>query len=304
MTRRPRLVFFGTPPAAVPALAALGQFGRVELVITQPDRARGRSGRPQASAVKEAAEDWGWKVLQPGRAPEIAGELEGVDLAVVVAYGQILPAEMLDIPTRGFVNVHFSKLPRWRGAAPVQRAIQAGDPTTGVTVIQLDAGMDTGDIVAIQDVEIPAGITAGSLMAHLAGAGAGLLASCLPDLLAGTATLAPQPEAGASIAKKVTVDEARLDPFGESAEALERAVRAFHPDPGAWGMVAGGRLKVLAATAVGAELDPGGLSATDAGVLLGTSAGGLLMTAVQPAGKRPMAATDWARGRPALGTWE
>ena len=143
-----RVGFFGTPAAAVPTLAALAAATRVEFVVTRPDKPRGRSGRPRPPAVKEAASEWGIPVHQPERAAEVAASLHGLDLAVVVAYGQILPADMLDIPVHGFVNVHFSELPRWRGAAPVARAILAGDTSTGVDIMQLDPGMDTGDLIA------------------------------------------------------------------------------------------------------------------------------------------------------------
>lgn len=297
--------FFGTPPAAVPSLAALARFGSVEIVVTQPDRPRGRSGRAQPSAIKQAADAWGFEVLQPSRAEEASARLAGIDLAVVVAYGQILPPDLLTIPRRGFVNVHFSKLPRWRGAAPVQRAIEAGDVTTGVTVIQLDAGMDTGDIVAIEEVDVPGNVSAGPLTAHLAGRGAALLTSCLPGLLEGTITAVPQPEAGATVARKVSVQDARLHPDSEPASRLERVVRAFHPDPGAWGMVGGDRIKVLAAAAVfDSDLTPGALVTDERGLVLGTIDGGLLITEVQPAGKRPMPAADWARGRRSLTSWD
>lgn len=304
-SRTPRVAFFGTPPAAVPSLAALAECGEVAFVVTQPDRPRGRSRQPQASAVKEAANDWGLEVLQPDRAEAVADRLEGTSLVVVVAYGQILPATMLTVPVHGFVNVHFSKLPRWRGAAPVQRAIEAGDETTGVTVIQLDAGMDTGEIVAIRDIAIPVGATSGSLTAQLAGAGAALLASCLPDLLTGTARTVPQPESGATVARKVTMDDARLEPRRRPAIELERAVRAFYPSPGAWGLVDGDRVKLLgAAPAPDEGLEPGQLIVSPQGVLMGTIDGALLITEVQPAGKRPMSAAAWARGHRSIKVWE
>lgn len=304
MTAGAPVAFFGTPPAAVPTLAALAAAASVSFVVTQPDRPRGRSGRPQSPAVKQAAADWGFEVLQPEKAADVSDRLLGTALAVVVAYGQILPESMLGIPEHGFVNVHFSHLPRWRGAAPVERAIEAGDVQTGVTVIQLDAGMDTGDVVAERTVGIPDGATGGSLTARLAGEGADLLKTCLAGLLEGRAEPSPQPGKGVTIAKKVSVADARLRTDVPAAR-LERMVRAFHPDPGAWGEVGGVRLKVLQAAlqAPPMSLAQGEMAVAEDGVLVGTVEGVLRLIAVQPAGKRPMPAVDWARGQRTEVSW-
>ncbi|MCP4248115.1 MAG: methionyl-tRNA formyltransferase, partial [bacterium] len=184
----------------------------IELVVTRPDRPRGRSGKPQPPPIKEAAAAWGIPVMQPSRAVEVSEQLAGLDLAVVVAYGQILPEAMLAIPTHGFINVHFSRLPRWRGAAPVARAILAGDTETGVDIIQLDAGMDTGPIIARSSAPIDPAETTGALTARLAGIGADLLAETIPTILDGSATRSAQSEEGATVAAKLSSEEARLDP--------------------------------------------------------------------------------------------
>ena len=293
--------FFGTPAAAIPSLEALQAQADVRLVVTRPDKRRGRSGRLQPPAVKEAALRGNLNVAQPDNATEIVDELAGIDLAVVVAYGQILPEALLAVPRCGFVNVHFSLLPRWRGAAPVARAILAGDSTTGVTLIQLDAGMDTGDIIASKVAGIERGDTTGSLTELLAGQGASLLSEHLDSILSGTATRAVQGE-GATIAKKVTSAEARLDFGSTPAGVLERMVRAFNPKPGAWGLVDGERLKVWEAQPVAtADLGRGQLAVVDDHLLVGAEGTGLALLAVQPAGGERMTGLAWANGH--RGAW-
>jgi len=292
-----RAAFFGTPAAAVPALAALSSTMSVELVVTRPDRPRGRSGTPQPPPVKEAAAAWGLPVEQPVRATEVSGLLEGIDLAVVVAYGQILPEDMLAIPAHGFINVHFSQLPRWRGAAPVARAILAGDTETGVDIIQLDAGMDTGPIVARISVAIGPDETTGTLTARLAGIGADLLAETVPSILDESATSSAQSEEGARVAAKLTAQDARLVPDTMPAEDCVRAVRAFNPNPGAWGMLDGERLKVWEArVATDVEVPAGEMSLHHGLPVVGTPEGSMQLVEVQAAGKSRMAAAVWGRG--------
>lgn len=301
----PRTAFFGTPATAVPALAALCAATRVELVVTRPDRARGRSGTPQPPAVKEAALAWGLPVEQPARAADVAPRLDGLDLCVVVAYGHILPAAMLEIPHRGFVNLHFSRLPRWRGAAPVARAILAGDETTGVDLMALDAGMDTGDLIARREVDIEDDDTTGTLTGRLAGRGAELLLATLPGILDGSAIRTPQPETGITHAAKLEKAAGRLNPSTMSADECDRVVRAFNPNPGAWGMVDGGRIKVWRSrVAETGDLEPGVTRRDDDRVLVGTPAGAWELIEVQAAGKGRMTAATWARGHRGAFHWE
>ncbi len=292
-----RAAFFGTPAAAVPALAALSAVMSVDVVVCRPDKPRGRSGTPQPPPVKEAAQAWGLRVRQPVKAAEVADELSGVDVAVVVAYGQILPGEMLAIPARGFVNVHFSQLPRWRGAAPVARAILAGDATTGVDIMQLDAGMDTGPIITGREVVIEPDETTGTLTARLAGLGAELLAETLPSILDGSAPRIAQAQEGVTIASKLTSEEAHLDPTTMPAEMCGRVVRAFNPNPGAWGLLDGARLKIWEARVrPDIALPPGMMSLDGEMPMVGTPAGGLELVEVQAAGKARLPGAVWGRG--------
>lgn len=290
-------VFFGTPEAAVPALRALAGFSEIRFVITRPDRPRGRSGRPQPSAVKEQAMQLGLDVLQPEHPGEVVADLEGIDVAVLVAYGRLLPASLLEAPRLGFTNVHFSALPRWRGAAPVAHALLAGDDMTGVTLLSMDEGLDTGPIIELVETPIDPAENAGELTARLAIIGADLLAARLPDFVAGS--IEPRPQEGeVTVAPKVTTADARLDP-ASSAEEMLRRIRAFAPKPGAWGEVDGSRLKVLKAGLwLGSEVPaPGSIEVHDHSIVLGTAGGAVELFDVQPAGSAPMAATAWANGR-------
>ncbi len=290
-----RAAFFGTPPAAVPSLAALAAVADVELVVTRPDKPRGRSGRAAPSAVKLAAADWGFPVVQPRRAREITGL--DVDVAVVVAYGQILPATLLEQPARGFVNVHFSVLPRWRGAAPVARAILAGDELTGVSLMVLDEGMDTGPVLATEQTAIGEGETAGALTARLAALGAALLGDYLAAYVRGDLVAEPQDEAAAMPAPKLEPAEAEIGRHHGAAQVLRR-VRAFHPRPGAWAVVDGERLKILeAAPTLNAGLRPGRIEQKGGEAVLTTGDGSVALVTVQPAGKAPMSGAAWMNGR-------
>lgn len=291
-----RTAFFGTPHAAVPALAVLNSISEVQLVVTRPDKPRGRSGHPLPSAVKEAADELDLPVAQPEQVGEVASRLEGVDIAVLVAYGQIIPPQLLEAPTRGFVNVHFSLLPRWRGAAPVQRAILAGDEETGVTLMVMDHGLDTGPVLEHVTTPIGETETAGDLTGRLARLGADLLGSRLPDYVAGD--LEPSQQQGqATQAPKVTSDEARLD-LAQEADEVTRKVRAFNPRPGAWVELKGERFKLLEVSVSPEHSLPAGrVEVVDGLPLLGTGSDALEVTTVQPAGRQAMDAVAWMNGR-------
>ena len=304
-----RVVFCGTPPDAVPALRALVESGYdIALVVTQPDRRRGRGSGLVPSPVKEAADLLGLPVRTPARAQDIEAEVRalGVDVGVVVAFGQLLPAPLLDATRLGFVNVHFSLLPRWRGAAPVERALLAGDPETGVCIMRLEAGLDTGPLYACERTPIAPEETAGELRARLVVLGSELLVRTLPDI----ETTTPRPQAGETTsAAKLTVEEFRVDPAA-SATDLARLVRAGNPRPGAWALVERRRLKVLRAhvqpafhpiqvatsTPVppSATLPPVGVITPDAGLVTGD--GILVLDEVQPEGKAAMSGSAWLSG--------
>jgi len=295
-----RAVFYGTPAEAVPALEALGGIAEVLLVTTRADKPRGRSGKLQAPPVKEAALALGLEVSQPARASHDLDRLRSLapDVAVVVAYGQILPPDLLAVPAHGFVNVHFSLLPRWRGASPVVRAILAGDELTGVTLMQLDAGMDTGPVLAVAPTRVGPEESAGELTGRLAVMGATLLVEQLPAYLSGPLAPRPQPEEGATAAARVRVEEAFVDPTRHRAQAVRRAVRAFDPKPGAWTALDGVRLKLWrAGPASGSGPEPGVAAMVEGAVLLGTPDGPVELVEVQPEGRHRMGAGDWMRGR-------
>jgi methionyl-tRNA formyltransferase len=271
-----RLVFFGTPADAVPALRALHEAGHhVALVVTQPDRRRGRGGRVDPSPVKIAAQELGLAVRTPERAREITDEVaaSGADVGVVVAFGQILPESLFTSVPLGFVNVHFSLLPRWRGAAPVERAILAGDAETGVCIMAIEHALDTGAVFVRAATPIGDDETAGELRERLVALGTDLLVETLPNL----ATITPEPQAGeATLAPKLTVEEFELD-FARPVDELVRVVRAGNPRPGAWTTVDGRRLKVWRAR-VGDD-------------------GTLALLEVQPEGRARMSGEAWIRGR-------
>jgi methionyl-tRNA formyltransferase len=288
-----RLVYLGTPDDAVPPLQALVEAAHdVALVITQPDRRRSRGAGSDPSPVKRAALDLGLRVVTPEKAREVIDDVarSGAEIGVVVAFGQLLPVAFLESLPLGFVNVHFSLLPRWRGAAPVERAILAGDRETGVCLMRVEAGLDTGPVYACTPVAIDES-TAGELRADLVGAGSRLLVEQLPHI----ASAEPMPQVGeATYADKLTVEEFVLDPQCSAVE-LARIVRAGNPRPGAWFAIDGHRYKVWRAHADDA-------APTGVGVLddhgLGTAAGTLVIDEIQPEGKRRMPYGDWRRGAP------
>jgi methionyl-tRNA formyltransferase len=280
-----RLVYFGTPPESVPALRAVVRAGHdVALVVTQPDRRRGRGSALVPSAVKVAATELGVPVLTPERAREVVDDVAtaGAQLGVVVAFGQLLPPALLGAVPGGFVNVHFSLLPRWRGAAPVERAILAGDAETGVCIMAVEAGLDTGPVYARARVPIGDEDTAGDLTRRLVDVGTDLLVATLP----GIATTDPEPQQGEpTYADKLTVEEFELHFGSVSGEELVRTVRAGNPRPGAWTTVDGTRVKIWRARVEDGTFVP---------------------VEVQPEGRPRMEAAAWIRGLreqpPAWGT--
>jgi methionyl-tRNA formyltransferase len=287
-----RVVYLGTPDDAVPPLQALVAAGHdVAFVVTQPDKRRSRGPGADPSPVKRAALDLGLDVLAPARAREVVDEVaaSGAELGVVVAFGQLLPVVLLDALPLGFVNVHFSLLPRWRGAAPVERAIIAGDRETGVCLMRVEQGLDTGPVYASARVPIGGSTTAGELREELVKVGAQLLVDHLP-LVAATTPEAQQGEA--TYAEKLAVEEFALDPR-RAARELDRLVRAGNPRPGAWFVANGHRYKVWRAHVDEGHMTPPG-TLDDAG--LATVDGTLVLDEVQPEGKRRMSYGEWRRG--------
>lgn len=304
------LAFLGTPRAAAPCLLALHRIGEVRLVITRPDRARGRGRKTSPSPVKRAAADLGLPVAEADDAHSTGEALRAhpAELAVAVAFGVVLPRRVLEIPSAGMINVHFSLLPRWRGAAPVERAILAGDERTGVSLMAMEERLDAGPVYAKWETPIGPEETAGELTERLAEGAARLLADNLRAIISGTAAAVPQDESRAVYAPRIRPAEARLD-FRRPAREILRAVRAFHPRPGAaavWRGVPG--FKILTARPAPAEtppLPPGRLRAAEGVVLVGTGVHPLRLGMVQPPGKRPMEASAWRRGvRGDLGRFE
>jgi methionyl-tRNA formyltransferase len=293
-----RAAFLGTPPAAVPALESLCEIADVTLVVTQPDRPRGRSNKPQPSPVKSEAVLRGIPVSQPEKSSEIQGiltESGALDVAVLVAYGKLIRPEALAVPRAGFVNVHFSILPRWRGAAPVQRAVLSGDRRTGVTLMQLGPGLDTGPIWSTATTGIGNRETAASLTLRLAGMGAGLLRRWLEPIVNGAVAASPQSEDQATYAAKIETDERWLD-LTESTETVLRRIRGLTPWPGAWVNHDGGKVKILDAEPGELSLEPGEISLATR-VEVGVGDGSIALGVVQPEGKGPMDAEAWMRGR-------
>jgi methionyl-tRNA formyltransferase len=293
-----RLVFLGSPVDAVPPLRALVAAGHdVALVVTRPDRRRGRGSQASASPVKAAAMVLGLPVVTPERAGDAIDEVarSGATLGVVVAYGQLLRPAFLAALPGGFVNLHFSLLPRWRGAAPVERAVLAGDRETGVCLMRVDEGLDTGGVYATARVSIGDDETAGELRTRLVEVATQLLVEHLPDVPGAE----PEPQTGEpTYADKLTVDEFAIDP-SQPATDLARLVRAGNPRPGAWCTVAGRRVKVWRARpgdpAIPQDARPGAL--TKGGALV-TGRGLLELSEVQPEGKRVMSGTAFVAGVP------
>ena len=303
-----RLVFAGTPEPAVVSLRRLlaSDAHEVVAVVTRPDAPAGRRRTLQRSPVGALADEAGIEVLTPARAsdPEFLDRLRAIapDCCPVVAYGNLLRPAALAIPEHGWVNLHFSLLPAWRGAAPVQAAIRAGDEITGATTFRLEEGMDTGPVFGTVTEKIADDDTAGSLLERLGSSGAGLLAATLDGIADGTLHAVPQPAEGASLAPKVPVEDARVR-WTDPPFAIDRTVRSVTPVPGAWTEFRGQRVKIGPVTTTGFDdLAPGELRVEKRRVLVGTAAAPVALGTVQPAGKPAMPAVDWTRGsQPAPG---
>ena len=293
-----RTAFLGSPESAVPTLLSLSGGSDVRMVLTRPDKVRGRGRTASPTPVKQVALDLGLHVAEPASRSELAGLLGGLelDLAVVAAFGMIVPAEVLTIPRRGMVNLHFSLLPRWRGAAPVERALLAGDQVTGITLMQMDEGLDTGPVLATWPTAIEGGESGGRLTARLAAAAGELLARELTALLEGGHHPHPQAEEQATYATMLSKAEAVLDPL-EPADQLAAKIRAFDPRPGARFGRDGQPFKVFEPRVIeDARPAPGRLTLADGRLVVGTGTSGLLLGEVQPAGRRRMSGAEWARG--------
>ncbi|WP_329341380.1 methionyl-tRNA formyltransferase [Streptomyces sp. NBC_00663] len=298
-----QLVFAGTPEVAVPALDALIASGRHEVaaVVTRPDAPAGRGRRLVASPVAERAEEAGIEVLKPlkPRDPEFLERLREIapDCCPVVAYGALLPRVALDVPAQGWVNLHFSLLPAWRGAAPVQHSIMAGDEITGASTFLIEEGLDSGPVYGTVTEEVRATDTSGDLLTRLAFAGAGLLAATMDGIEDGTLKAVPQPNDGITLAPKITVEDAQVD-WATPALRVDRVVRGCTPAPGAWTVFRGERLKLIQVTPVPERTDlaPGQLAVGKNSVHVGTGSYAVELLWVQAQGKKPMRAADWARG--------
>jgi methionyl-tRNA formyltransferase len=299
-----RVAFAGTPATAVPALDALaGSRHDVAVVITRPDARSGRGRTLAQSPVAERAAELGVPVLKPTSLREagLADQLEalGLEAVAVVAYGGMVPADLLAVPSHGWVNLHFSLLPAWRGAAPVQHAIMAGDTVTGATTFRLVEELDAGPVYGTVTEQVRRGDTAGALLDRLADSGAALLVATLDGIEAGDLVAHEQSEEGVSLAPKLTSEEARVR-WADPALAVDRQIRACTPAPGAWTGFGQQRLGLLPlrdpSEVVDATLEPGAVRVTRRDVWVGTGSHDVRLGDVRPAGRRPMPAADWARG--------
>lgn len=290
-----RVIFMGTPGFSVPALEAVAARHEVVCVYTQPPRAAGRGQKPRPSPVQAAAEALGLPVRTPARlkAPEDQADFAalGADVAVVVAYGLILPQPVLDAPRLGCLNIHASILPRWRGAAPIHRAVMAGDAETGVAIMQMEAGLDTGPVLAEARTPIGPEDTTGDLHDRLAGMGAALIAEVLDRL---PLDAVPQPDEGVTYAAKIDKAEARIDWTRPAAE-VDRLIRGLSPFPGAWCEVAGERVKLLRARVVPGEGTPGAVLGP---LVVACGTGAVEVLELQRQGKRPLPTAEALRGMP------
>ena len=296
-----RVVFAGTPEPAVPSLQRLLESERHEViaVVTRPDAAAGRGRKTMRSPVGQLADEHGIPVFTPAKPsdPDFVSQLTELapDVCPVVAYGALLPQPVLDIPRFGWINLHFSLLPAWRGAAPVQAAIAAGEEITGASTFLLDAGMDTGPVLGVVTERVRATDTTGDLLTRLASSGADLLAATLDAIEDGTASAHPQPEDGISYASKVSVDAARID-WTRSAAFVDRHIRSVTPAPGAWTTIGELRVKIAPVQISEETLAPGRIEVRKSGVHVGTGTTAVVLGDVQPQGKKLMKALDWARG--------
>jgi methionyl-tRNA formyltransferase len=298
-----RIVFAGTPEPALPSLRRLidSPHHDVVAVLTRPDAAAGRRAKPSPSPVARLALEHGIPLLRPARpnSEEFIAELTELapEACAVVAYGALLSERLLAVPTHGWINLHFSLLPAWRGAAPVQAAIAAGDTVTGATTFQIELALDSGPVYGVVTETIRPADTAGDLLERLAISGAALLDTTLNGIADGSLTAVPQPAEGITVAPKVTVEDARVR-WDLPAHVVDRRIRAVTPNPGAWTMIGDLRVKVGPVTVEESSnsLAPGAIRVEKKGVHVGTGSQPVLLGQIQPPGKKPMNAADWARG--------
>jgi methionyl-tRNA formyltransferase len=298
-----RIVFAGTPAPALPSLRRLIDSPRHDViaVLTRPDAAAGRRGKPAPSPVAQLAFEAGIPVLRRARpnSTEFVAELAELapDCAAVVAYGALLSPQLLSVPPHGWVNLHFSLLPAWRGAAPVQAAIAAGDTVTGATTFRIEPALDSGPVFGVLTESIRPSDTAATLLERLAMAGAGLLEATMDGIADGSLNAVPQSGDGVSAAPKITVEQARVR-WDLPAQVIERRIRANTPAPGAWTMIGDMRVK-LGPVSIAPDPDPlapGVLHIGRTSIRVGTGSQPIVLNQVQPPGKKAMAAADWARG--------
>ncbi|CAM3360505.1 methionyl-tRNA formyltransferase [Stackebrandtia soli] len=297
-----KLVFAGTPDVALPSLDAIVDGGHeLAAVVTRPDARVGRGRSLSRSPVAAWADERGVEVLTPVKPsePEFLRRLGEIapDCVPVVAYGALVPQSALEIPAHGWINLHFSLLPAWRGAAPVQHAVLHGDAVTGASVFQLERGLDTGPVFGTVTETIARGDTSGDLLGRLAVSGAVLLTQVLHAIESGDAVAVPQPSDGVSLAPKVSVDDARVR-WGDPAFAVDRRIRAVTPAPGAWTTWDGQRMRVgpVVVDVEGPALGPGEVAVSKSAVHVGTGTDPVRLVEVQPPGKKLMAADAWGRG--------
>ena len=299
-----RIVFAGTPEPALPSLRRLADSARHEVigVLTRPDAASGRRGKPSPSPVAQLALERGIAVLRPEKpnSDEFVSELAELqpEACAVVAYGALLRDDLLAVPARGWINLHFSLLPAWRGAAPVQAAIAAGDTVTGATTFQIEPALDSGPVYGVVTETIRPTDTAGNLLDRLSISGAALLETTLDGIADGSLSAIPQPSDGVTVAPKVTVDDARVR-WDLPAHVVERRIRAVTPSPGAWTLVGELRVKlgpVAVDEAAPNPLPPGAIRVDRTGVRVGTASQPVRLGSIQPPGKKQMDAAAWARG--------
>ncbi len=295
-----RLVFAGTPAPALPALhALLASRHEVVAVVTRPAKVAGRGRIERPSPIEALAREAGIEVLTPDRPGQDDFRARLTELAPdccpVVAYGALLPASVLAIPLHGWVNLHFSLLPAWRGAAPVQHAILHGDDVTGASTFEIEAGLDTGPVYGVVTESIRPWDTSGDLLERLADSGAALLLATMDGLADGSLVARPQSADGVSLAPKITSADAQVD-WTAPAVHIDRLIRACTPVPGAWTRLRGERIKLGPVRVRDGQLDPASLKVTKTAVFIGTATSLVELTTVQPAGKKPIPAPDWARG--------
>lgn len=290
-----RIAVAASPQVAIPTIEALGNSSHELIrIISQPDRPAGRGKVLTPTPVSQWALDNGVELARPTSTEEIAKAVEGLDCVITIGYGVLLPESILEIPSRGFLNLHFSLLPRWRGAAPVQRAIEAGDSLTGVTVFQLDAGMDTGPIYTMHRYALDSDITSDELLAELGEVGVGAVHEAL-DLVAEGVRPKPQDGSGATRALKLSRQEAEVN-WNLEAEVVSAKIRAFTSNPGAWTNFRGSLIKVASPRLSDLNLAPGELSFKDKKLFIGTATKALEIGVVTSAGKSAIEASSWANG--------